>query len=152
MAKRSSRPDVLQVEQLFDDGSHPAIADTLFAGEYKGEASASPTPPAHPVCPGQMTIADVEPARCPGAGLFLVNETKDYGHGYGFCPVCGVRIMRNGNGTAPDHDTPAAIIARHGLTAWKRAHRYHPNAGRLHPDGLPIFPLAIRTESHHHGQ
>lgn len=51
MAKDST----LQVEQLFDDGSHPAIAEPLFSGEYGGERRLEVVEVV-PVCEGQLSI------------------------------------------------------------------------------------------------
>lgn len=145
----SKRPPTLQVEQLFDNGTHPTIAEPLFSGEY-GAASAAPAvAPSFPACPGQLTI---DPGRCPGSRIDVLERvTSSHSDGYGWCSSCGVRVACNKDTTAAEHDTPAAIMARHGVKAWRRAHRYHPDAGRLARDGSPIFPLASRTESAHHG-
>lgn len=58
MPKRQT--DVLQVEQLFDSGTHPTIQDSLFAGEY-GPTAGPARPVDHPKCPGQLTIEEIKP-------------------------------------------------------------------------------------------
>jgi len=55
----SKRPPVLQVEQIFDDGSAPAIAQSLFdpsAPVHAGETSPQPTAPAE--CAGQLQLTE----------------------------------------------------------------------------------------------
>jgi hypothetical protein len=48
--------DVLQVEQLFDDGTHPVIAETLFTDAYGLEPVTTVETPAE--CDGQLSIGD----------------------------------------------------------------------------------------------
>jgi hypothetical protein len=48
------RRPILQVEQIFDDGTHPAIVQPLFTEEMR--LAVVDTIAAHPVCAGQRDI------------------------------------------------------------------------------------------------
>lgn len=53
---KRSKPQPVQVEQIFDDGTHPAIKQTLFGDEYGAPSGASAVIIPFPVCPGQIDI------------------------------------------------------------------------------------------------